>query len=548
MNDDIINLEEINLESLNVGDIIYGDILMKEKEGIWLDVGGKYNAFLDIEETTKEFRKRLGKNQIKGPIPLLIEYINYKEGVIRVSQKKAVEKQTWDNLILAYENDEIVEGRIKEFNEKGFIIELEEGVEGFIPNNLIDIYRPKNPNTYINKKVNARIIKLNPERKQIILSVRRVLEEKIEEKRQKLWEKIKDAEIVRGRVKDVSEEGLKVDLGFGILGFIPYNELSWFPIKNIYRNFQKGDIVKGKILKIDNERREVEISIRLAQPNPWEVFLEKNPIGSILDGEIVKITSGLVVKVNNLIGFVPPSEISWGRIGNIKEDFNVGEKVKVRVIEIDKEGKRILLSVKRVEPNPWDIIENIVQEGSIVKGKIINITDFGIFVEIKPGLEGLIPKRLLSWERTISLENNFKIGEYIEAKIINIDKDNKKLLLSRRELLPDPWKDISRKYKEGMNIKGRILEITPQGVIIEIEKGVEGFLPNSQKAKDDELELNQVLDLKILSINPSLRKMILSRKAFIREREELELEKYLEKHIPPKVTLGEIINFKGGKS
>ncbi|MGB9857046.1 MAG: S1 RNA-binding domain-containing protein [Dictyoglomaceae bacterium] len=544
-----ISLEEINLENLEVGSIVYGNILMVEKQGVWLDIGGKYNAFLDFEETTKSFRTKLEKNQIKEAIPLMIQFINYREGIVNVSQKKAVERQLWENLIWAFENDETVEGKIKEFNGKGFIVELGEEVEGFIPLNLIDIYRPRNPNTYINRKVNARIIKLNPERKQIILSVRSVLEEKLEEKRQKLWEKIKKSEIIRGRIKEVNDNGLKLDLGYGILGTVPYEELSWFPIRNIYRNFQKGDIVRAKILNIDEERREVQLSIRLAQPNPWEVFLEKYPIGTIQHGEIVKITSGLVVRVNNLIGFVPPSEISWGRVGNIKENYSVGEKIKVKILEVDPEEKRILLSVKQVEPNPWSIIDTILKEGDKIKGKIINITDFGVFVEIKPGLEGLIPKRLLSWGKLENIDEVFKIGDSIEALVLNIDKENKKLLLSRRDLLLDPWQEIEKKYKEGMNIIGKVVSINNQGAVIEIEPGIEGFLPNSQKGtKEDDIEvsLNQELELKIISINPSLRRIILSRKAFIKEKEEKELEKYLKQHIPPRVTLGEIINLKLG--
>ncbi|MCX7845056.1 MAG: 30S ribosomal protein S1 [Dictyoglomaceae bacterium] len=542
-----INLEEISLENLEIGNIVYGNILMIEKQGIWLDVGGKYNAYLDFEETTQSFRTKLEKGQIKEAVPLLIQYINHKEGIIHTSQRKAVEKQGWENLIWAFENDETIEGRIKDFNGKGFIVEVGEEINGFIPFNLIDIYRPRNPNTYINRKVNARIIKLNPERKQVILSVRRVLEEKLEEKRQKLWEKIKKSDIVRGRIKEVNDEGLKVDLGFGILGIIPYEELSWFPIKNIYRNFQKGDIIKAKILNIYEEKKEVQLSIKLAQPNPWEVFLEKYPIGTIQHGEIIKITSGLVVKINNLIGFVPPGEISWGRIGNIKNNFNLGDKVKVKILDVKPEDRRILLSIKQVEPNPWEIIDKILKEGEKIKGKIINITDFGIFLEIKPGLEGLIPRRFLSWERIENIEEVFKIGDTLEAQVLEIDKENKRLLLSRKALLPDPWDEIKEKYHEGMTIIGKIISINNQGAVLEIEPGIEGFLPNSQKGpKEDDLELNvnQEIEVKIISIDIFSRKIILSRKALIKEREEKELEKYVVQNLPPRITLGEIMSIK----
>ncbi|MEN2984371.1 MAG: 30S ribosomal protein S1 [Dictyoglomaceae bacterium] len=542
-----INLEELSLENPQIGNIVYGNILMIEKQGIWLDIGGKYNAYLDLSETTLSFRKKLERGQIKDSVPLLIQYINHKEGVIHTSQRKAVEKQGWENLIWAFENDETVEGRIKDFNGKGFIVEVGEEIDGFIPLNLIDIYRPRNPNTYINRKVNARIIKLNPERKQIILSVRSVLEEKLEEKRQKLWEKIKKSDIIRGRIKEVNDDGLKVDLGFGILGVIPYEELSWFPIKNLYRNFQRGDIVKAKILNINEEKKEVQLSIKLAQPNPWEVFLEKYPKGTIQQGEIIKITSGLVVKINNLVGFVPPGEISWGRVGNLKDNFSVGDKVKVKILDVKPEDRRILLSVKQVEPNPWEVVDRILKEGEKIKGKIINITDFGIFLEIKPGLEGLIPKKLLSWERIENIEEMFKIGDTLEVQVVEIDKENKRLLLSRKALLKDPWEEIKKKYYEGMNVTGRVISLNNQGAILELEPGIEGFLPNSQKGtKEDDIELNinQKIEVKIISIDMISRRIILSRKALLKEREEKELENYLIKNLPPKITLGEIINIK----
>ncbi len=542
-----INLEEISLENLEIGNIVHGNILMVEKQGIWLDIGGKYNAFLDFEETTPSFRAKLKRGQIKDSVPLLIQNINHREGIIYTSQKKAIEKQGWENLMWAFENDETIEGKIKEFNGKGFIVEVGEEINGFIPFNLIDIYRPRNPNTYINRKVNARIIKLNPERKQIILSVRSILEEKLEEKRQKLWDRIKKSDIVKGRIKEVSDEGLKVDLGLGILGNISYEELSWFPIKNIYRNFQRGDIIRAKILNIEEEKKEVKLSIRLAQPNPWEVFLERYPKETIQQGEIVKITSGLVIKVDNLIGFAPPSEISWGRLGNIKDNFNVGDKVKVKILDVNPENRRILLSIKHVEPNPWEIVDEILQEGKKTTGKIINIADFGVFLEIKPGLEGFIPKRLLSWERIENIEEMFKIGDILEVQVVEINKENRRLLLSRKALLKDPWEEILKKYHEGMNVVGKVIGINNQGAVLEIETGIEGFLPNSQKGtRDDNLDLNlnQEVEVKIIFIDSSSRRIILSRKALIKEKEEKELEKYLLQNLPPRITLREIMNIK----
>ncbi|PMQ00736.1 MAG: 30S ribosomal protein S1 [Dictyoglomus sp. NZ13-RE01] len=540
-----INLEDISMENLEIGSIVYGNILLVDKQGLWLDVGGKYNAFLPIEETTKSFQEKLEKNQIKDSIPVMIQFINYKEGIINVSQKRAVEKKIWEDLTLAYENDEPISGKIKDFNGKGFTIDLGEEVYGFIPLNLIDIYRPKNPNIYLNRKVNAKIIKINPERKQILLSVRSVLEEKLEEKRTRLWERIKKSEIIRGRVKEVNDDGLKIDLGFGILGFVSKDELSWFPIRNIYRTFQVGDIVKAKILNIDEEKKEVNLSVRLAQPNPWEVFLEKNPIGSIQQGEIIKITSGIVVKINNLVGFVPYSEISWGRIGNIREYYEVGDKIKVKILEVDPQEKRILLSIKQVEPNPWDVIDEILSEGSKVKGKIINITDFGIFVEIKPGLEGLIPRRFLSWERINDLHDKFHIGDSIEAKVLNIDKENRRLLLSRRDVLPDPWNNIEERYSEGMNVIGKVIEINNQGLVIELQPGIEGFLPNSQldKRENSEISINSEIEVKIIRINQESRRIIFSRKALLKEKEEKELENYIKINTPPPITLGDILGF-----
>ncbi|MGB9811810.1 MAG: S1 RNA-binding domain-containing protein [Dictyoglomus turgidum] len=543
-----IKLEETDL-SLSIDSLVYGNILSKNKDGLWLDIGKKYDAFLPYSELSKDLKVKLEKNKDIDNIPVVITSINYREGIITVSHKKAVENKIWEELLWAYQNNESIQCKVTDYNGRGFIVEIKNEIEGFIPAKEIDIPPINSPKYYINRRVEGKIKKINPEKKQLIISVREILEKKQEEERANLWEKIKNSQIVRGKIIKIDDEKITVDLGLGITGEVEKDEISWFPIRNIRRYYGVGDIVKAKILSLNEDSKTAKLSIKQTQPNPWSVFKEKYPEGSIVEGEIIKIAGGLVVKVDNLIGYIPVSEISWGRPSNIKNELKIGDKVRLKVLNIDEINKKIFLSMKQVEPNPWDVIDKNYKIGDIVSGKITNITEFGIFIEIKPGLEGLIPKKFLSWERTNDLFEKFKIGDTLEVKIIDLDKENKKLTLSRRDLLKDPWEDINEKYKEGQNIKGKIVEKIKDGYIVELEPGIEGFLPNTQLSFEKENEKvefkeNEEIEAKIIKINPQTRRIHLSIKALMREKLEQEMRKYLNEYTPPPLTLGEILKLK----
>jgi len=500
----------------------------------------------------RNLRTKLEKKQEIDSIPVVIKHVNYKDGVITVSNKKAVENKIWEELLWAYENNQPIQGKVINYNGRGFILEINNEVEGFIPAKEIDVPPIKPPKYYINRRIEGKIKRINPEKNQLIISARELLEQKQEEERSNLWEKIKNSQIVRGRIIKVDEDKLTIDLGLGIIGIVEKDEISWFPIKNIRRYYNTGDIIKAKVLSLDENSRTAQLSIKQAQPNPWSLFKEKYPEGSIINAEIIKISGGIVVKVDNLIGYVPMSEISWGRPQDVKNSLKVGDKVKAKVLSVDDLNQKIFLSIKQVEPNPWEVIDQNYKIGEIVSGKVTNITDFRIFIEIKPGLEGLIPRKLISWERISNISDIFKPGDFIEAKIIDIDKENKKLTLSRRDLLKDPWEDIDEKYREGQNIKGRIIEKLKDGYIVELEPGIEGFLPYTQINFEKENEIqefkeNEEVEAKIVKINPRFRRITLSIKALIKEKLDQEMKKYLSEYAPPPLTLGELLKLKNNE-
>lgn len=546
-----IKLEESDL-SISIDSLVYGTVLNVDKDGIWLDIGKKYDAFLPNHEISKELTTKLKKTQELENIPVIIQSVNFREGIILVSNRKAVESKIWEELLWLYENNEPVKGKVIDYRGRGFIVEIKDEIEGYIPLREIDLPPFKPYKFYLNKRIEGKIVKLNPEKKQVVISVRELLEKKQEEKKLNLWERIKSSNIVRGKIIRIEEDSLTLDLGLGILGIVNRDELSWFPIKNIKRFFDVGDVVKAKIISLNEENKVAQLSIKQAQPNPWNLFKEKYPIGSIIDGEIIKITSGLVVKIENLVGYVPPNEITWGRVQEAKEKLRIGDKIKVKILNIDELNQKILLSLKQVEPNPWEIIDDILKIGDIIKGKITNITNFGVFIEIKPGLEGLIPKRYIAWERIDDPSQKFKIGEYIEAKVLDIDKENKKLTLSRRDLFKDPWEDIEKRYQENQNVKGKIIEKTKDGFLIELEPGIEAYLPQSQVGSEKDgdktdLEINSEVEAKIIRINPQNRKIILSIKALLKEKLEQEVKEHLKDFLPPPLTLGEILKLKNLK-
>lgn len=543
-----IRVEETDL-SISVDSLVYGTILSIDKDGIWLDIGKKYDAFLPNSEISKELNLKLQKRQEVENIPVIIQNVNFKDGIITVSNKKAVEKQIWEELLWLYENNEPVKGRIVDYKGRGFIVEIKEEVEGYIPFKEVDIPPLKPYKFYLNRRVEGKIVKLNPEKNQLIISVREILEKKQEEKKLNLWEKIKNSDIVRGKVVKIEEDSLSLDLGLGILGIVEKDEISWFPIKNLRRYFDLGDIVKAKVISLNEESKIAQLSIKQTQPNPWALFKERYPIGSIVEGEIIKILNGLLIKIENLVGYVPPTEITWGKIQEVKENLNVGDKVKVKILNIDEINQKILLSLKQVEPNPWEVVDNLFKVGDVVRGRITNITNFGIFIEIKPGLEGLIPRRYVAWERIDDLSQKFKIGEFVEAKVIDIDKLNKKLTLSRKDLFKDPWEDAENKYKELQNIKGKVIDKVKDGYIVELEPGIEAFLPFTQTALEKEtekvdLDINTEIEAKIIKINSQNRKILLSIKALLKERLEQEIKEHLKEFLPPPLTLGEILKLK----
>jgi small subunit ribosomal protein S1 len=535
---------------LQEGEIVKGTIVQLTKDYAVVDVGYKSEGQIPINE----FTNPKGEVSIKvgDPVDVLLEARENDSGMVVLSKEKADKMRIWDEISAACERDEIVKGIIVGRVKGGLSVDI--GVKAFLPGSQVDIRPVRNLDQYIAKEYEFKVIKFNKKRGNIVLSRRVLLEKQREELKKETLKKLKEGAVLQGVVKNLTDYGAFIDLG-GIDGLLHITDMSWGRIGHPSEVFNVGDEVRVVVLKFDGQTERVSLGLKQIQEDPWHRADEKYPIGTRVAGKVVSLTEyGAFIEIEQGVeGLVHVSEMSWTkRVKHPSKLINVGDKCEAVVLDIDPKAKRIALGMKQIEPNPWTLLEDKYPIGSIIKGQVKNVTDFGVFVGVEEGIDGLVHVSDLSWTKHVKHPGElFKKGDEVEAMVLNIDVENERFSLGIKQLQQDPWDTLSERTPVGSRVKGKITKVTDFGAFVEIESGIEGLVHVSELRDErvenprDVVKEGDDIEIKIIDINTTDRKVALSVKALAHDGDD-DYREYLRRQSGDgsKAKLGEFMKRK----
>jgi small subunit ribosomal protein S1 len=522
---------ESGFKALKEGDVVQGRVIKILEKEVIVDIGFKSEGVIDVNEV-KGYDGQLTV-KVGDRIEVLLERTENADGYVVLSKEKAEKMKVWDEVERAFETGEPVLGRVIDRIKGGLKVDI--GVPAFLPGSLVDVRPVRNLDALKGQEFRMRVIKVNKRRGNIVLSRKAVLEEENAEKKKKTLEDLEEGKILRGTVKNLTEYGAFIDLG-GIDGLLHITDMAWGRINHPSEKFQIGDEVDVVVLKFDRERERVSLGFKQLQDDPWETAASKYPPQTRIRGKVVSLTDyGAFIEVEEGVeGLIHVSEMSWTkRVKHPSKILNVGDWVECVVLDIDQEGRRLSLGMKQTEPNPWDLIDTKYRVGDVIKGTVRNITDFGAFVEVEDGVDGLVHISDMSWTRRIKHPSEvLKKGDDVEAIILKIDSDNQRLSLGMKQLQPNVLEDFFRSHGVGDILTGKIVRLTEFGAFLELFEGIEGLVHVSEMSKDridkpeDHFQAGQDVRVKIIKMDPVEKKIGLSIKAALDEPEDSSLQAY----------------------
>ncbi len=521
------------------GNIISGKVVNITKDFVRIDIGHKSEGDIPISE----FQSDSGNHTVKvnDTIEVYLDTFEDNSGEMRLSRERAEMLRAWDRISEAYENSSIIEGSIMARVKGGLSVDI--GVKAFLPGSQVDLRPVKNLDKLINNTFRFKIIKFNKKRGNIVLSRRILLEQDREKLKSETLESLKIGGLLKGIVKNITDYGAFIDLG-GIDGLLHITDMSWGRINHPSQLFEVGQEIEVKILSYDESRQRVSLGYKQLQDDPWSKAVNKYSVETKTKGIIVSLTDyGAFVELEEGIeGLIHISEMSWSkRIRHPSKLVALGDEVDIVVLSIDPEARRISLGMKQMEPNPWVAIKEKYQVGDVLGGKIRNITDFGVFVGIEDGIDGLIHISDISWtERIKHPSDKFKKNDDVEAKVLQIDVEGEKFSLGIKQLTEDPWIKTAKELPPGCQANGVITKITDFGVFVELAHGIEGLIHLSEldvKVIEDAsstAKIGEKLDFIVISSDVEERKFSLSRKAYLKGLQGDKLKEYINSIVEPK--------------
>ena len=493
-------------------ELINGRVVGMNDRDVLIDIGFKSEGLIDRSEFNEDSLPAIGDQ-----VEVYLEYLEDSSGNTILSKEKADFMLRWRNLRKAFEDEEIITGKIIRRIKGGMIVDLGV-VQAFLPGSQLDVRPITDFDIYVDKEIDLRIVKLNEARKNIVVSHKMIIEESLVEQREALFEEIEIGSIMEGRVKNITDFGVFVDLG-GIDGLLHITDLSWGRVNHPSEMIALNDDITVKVIEYDAERKRVSLGLKQLTPHPWEEVDIKYPIGATVKGTIVSLTNyGAFIEIEpGVEGLIHVSEISWTRhIKNPSEEYSMGEKVEAKVISIDSDERKISLGVKQLTPDPWDEIEKEFEIGSKYNGKVQNLTQFGAFVELKEGIDGLVHVSDLSWTKVVRhAKNVLEKGQEIDVIVLEVSRDNRKISLGMKQIQDDPWPNIIEYFESGKEVSGEIIRILDKGIIIQLEMDVEGIIPFGKMSKKDrrslasQYEVGANLSGIVMKVSPEDKKIIL---------------------------------------
>jgi small subunit ribosomal protein S1 len=529
------------------GKVVSGTVIQLTKDYAVIDIGYKSEGQVAMNEFAPGPGGEPGV-KVGDKVEVLVESRENDTGMVVLSKEKADKMRIWDEISAACERDELVEGVIVGRVKGGLSVDI--GVKAFLPGSQVDIRPVRNLDKLIGEKFKFKVIKFNKKRGNIVLSRRVLLEKEREELKKETLKNLKEGAILKGVVKNLTDYGAFIDLG-GIDGLLHVTDMSWGRIGHPSEMFEVGQEVRVVVLKFDPASERVSLGLKQIQEDPWHRADEKYPVGTRVKGKVVSLTDyGAFIELEQGVeGLVHVSEMSWTkRVKHPSKLVNQGDQVEAVVLDIDPKAKRISLGMKQIEANPWTLLEDKYPIGTTIRGEVRNVTDFGIFVGVEEGIDGLVHVSDISWtERIKHPGEKFKKGDVVEAVVLNIDVENERFSLGVKQANPDPWTTLAERHPVGSKAKGKVTKVTDFGAFVELEPGIEGLVHVSEM-KDERVENprdvvkeGDEIDVKVIDMDLQERKVALSIKALNRDGGEDDYREYLRKQGDGRARLGDLM-------
>src|SRR6476620_4967267 len=502
------------MASIEEGEIVKSRVLDIRDNMVVLDIGFKSEGTIPLEEF-----KDLPDLKAGDEVEVLLEHLEDQEGSVVLSKKKADFMRVWERIRVAYENDEPVRGALIKKIKGGVVVDLM-GVDAFLPGSQIALRRVPNVDELLGQTFDFKIIKLNKRRRNIVVSRRVILEQERAGKREKLMKELQKDQVRKGVVKNITDFGAFIDLG-GVDGLLHITDMSYGRIQHPSEMVHIGQELEVKVLDIDWDRERISLGLKQLQSYPWKDVAEKYPVGTRVSGKVVSITNyGAFIELEpGIEGLVHISEMSWTRnVRHPSKLVSIGEAIEAVVLKVDPNEEKISLGMKQTEQDPWMVLPLRYPVGTRINGKVRNLTSFGAFVEIEPGIDGLIHISDMSWTKRVQHPSEVvKKGDTVEVIILNIDSENKRISLGLKQAEEDPWLKIGETYPIGMELRGRSVRLMDKGVVVDIGNDIEGFVPLSQlsvtgktvNSPADVVYETMRLDMRVLEVDPIHRRIVL---------------------------------------
>jgi small subunit ribosomal protein S1 len=515
-----------SVKNYREGSIVKGHVLEKRPKEFLIDIGYKSEGVVSASEFDEPDEIHVGDE-----VEVLLERLENDQGMVVLSKQKASQRQNWSKIVKLFEAEGIIKGRVKSVVKGGLIVNV--GVEAFLPASQVDINPPKDLTSFVGNTYDFKIVKLNEDRKNVVLSRRELIEAERSERRQQFLGTMSAGDKVEGTVKNITDFGAFLDLD-GIDGLLHITDMSWARLTHPSEAVKPGDRLTVIVLEINKDKERISLGLKQLQSNPWERIDQRFPIGQKVKGKITNLMPyGAFVQLEEGIeGLIHVSELSWTkRISRPSDVLTLGQEVEAVVLGVNKEDQKISLGVRQLEPNPWDEIEQRYVIGKQVRGQVRNMTAYGAFVELEEGIDGMVHVSDLSWTKKINHPSEvLKKGDEVDAVVIDIDKANQRISLGMKQLETDPWKEIEGKFKVGDLVKGTVSKIANFGAFVELPGDIDGLVHISQISEDrvekvkDVLKPGQEVEARVIKIDKTERRLGLSIKATNYSEEALRKE------------------------
>ncbi|WP_232766662.1 30S ribosomal protein S1 [Geminisphaera colitermitum] len=523
---ELLAQEPAAFDKLKEGQIVSGVITEIRQNEVVVDIGGKSEGVIPANEFID-----IGELQIGSTIEVYVEKLEDKNGLPVLSFDKAEQKKNWENILTKFPEGSVAVGRVKAKVKGGLIISI--GVDAFMPASHIDIQPPKNLDQYVGQTYDFKVLKINQERKNIVLSRRELIEQQRSEKRRNLLESIQPGQVRKGVVKNITDFGAFIDLD-GMDGLLHITDMSWGRIAHPSEMLKQGEEIQVMIIEVNRDKERVSLGLKQTTKNPWDEIEQKFPVGTKIHGKVVNLVPyGAFIEIEpGVEGLVHITEMSWTkRINKPSEMLRVGQELDAVVLGIQKEDQKISLGLRQLEPNPWDMVRHNYPIGARVHGKVRNMTTYGAFIELEEGIDGMVHVSDMSWTRKVNHPSEvLKKGDEVDAIVLDVDPSQQRISLGMKQLAVDPWSDIDSFFKIGDVVKGTVTKITSFGAFVDLKDGIDGLVHISQISEEriekvkDVLKPGQEVTARVIKIDRDERRLGLSIKAANYSPEQLASE------------------------